>query len=1155
MRYVSSRSFWFWSVLLAAVVATLAGSAPPAHAVSGSATIEAKELLKLRGCGREKGTTSVQLLLRDDGRWSLTSSALMVGGTYVASGRGDRKLTLTVDDDAALRTYLEERLTTQCGEAVAGVTLEPKKLRAKLNRPGTQVKLQFLHRIVSPERGKHRVGGKGTLGPLPSTTTSSSTSTVTSSTTSSTTTTAVPPCENGVQDGDETDVDCGGGTCSGCADGEGCALGSDCLSRFCDNGSCVDPCPTQPAGTPCADDGNACTVDECDGSTCQHTPAGSGTVCRDAAGPCDVAETCDGTAAPCPADQLLSGNECRPSDGECDVAEVCDGVSAGCPADVFTSAGTTCRESVDDCDAVEECTGASADCPDDGLLGAETVCRAASDDCDAEEVCTGRSVLCPDDFVKQADTLCRESTGAGDPAELCDGMNAACPPDVTSTTTTSTTTASTTTTAIVSGCFVDQGDGTIRDTCTTLQWEMKENASGLHDVGGRYSWAGCCGGDCSTSANLCQPDAAAAATCAAEAPAGVPGCSVCAAGTCDVDPNGLGASTTVFDWVNQVNASSYAGYDDWRLAVDFGPGDLRDELRGILLEQFPSDCPSPCIDPIFGPTDEWAYWTSTGTAVGTAWYVIFEGGAGNAGFTGTTSMQSAFAVRAVRESECIRDLCQVGDCGLIDDGCGGMRDCGEARTFCFADECGMAFSNCGGFIECGGCFGEPCDELTPCAFELVCGSEGTCGSRLGGPCSSDAECGEGECLCTSGLEICDENGCVCDSAGGECVANLDRPCTGSGDCAEGLVCSPTTSTCKKDLGESCSPVCPFDGSIEYPAPLECAVWTDAACASGSCFKNALDPANATQVGTPQCCVGLDEQCQDDTDCCKGNYGFGGGLDFRPRHCVDDLGSGTKRCKRLSLTGEECEIRDDCLDPADECTNDVCTSASIIQLRKGDVCTPGDTQRVCDVDPDTGQQLSCTDCNPENQGFRCIPQVVADSGCCNNGRVDQQFCGSWPAKCCDWECTNVTTDAENCSDCGASCDLLLTDPWVAACNSPPTCSPDFNGGGSTAALSACQLGGKCGGGGQGQVFEVCVPEGEYGCLDGGEDDVCCIAAATPQFFDDAVTTGSYENLTIATGCFTDDGCDEGFECVRECGRDKSGALYDRSCEAQGVCLPE
>jgi hypothetical protein len=47
-------------------------------------------------------------------------------------------------------------------------------------------------------------------------------------------------CSDGQKNGDETDVDCGG-SCSPCADQDGCATASDCLSSVCSNGICQAP--------------------------------------------------------------------------------------------------------------------------------------------------------------------------------------------------------------------------------------------------------------------------------------------------------------------------------------------------------------------------------------------------------------------------------------------------------------------------------------------------------------------------------------------------------------------------------------------------------------------------------------------------------------------------------------------------------------------------------------------------------------------------------------------------------------------------------------------------------------------------------------------------------------------------------------------------
>src|SRR5439155_26841938 len=87
--------------------------------------------------------------------------------------------------------------------------------------------------------------------------------------------------------------------------------------------------------TEACDDGNLVNGDCCS-SACAIEAAA--TVCRAAAGVCDVQETCTGSSPTCPAD-AKSTAVCRASAGICDVAESCDGVGDNCPADGFVTAG------------------------------------------------------------------------------------------------------------------------------------------------------------------------------------------------------------------------------------------------------------------------------------------------------------------------------------------------------------------------------------------------------------------------------------------------------------------------------------------------------------------------------------------------------------------------------------------------------------------------------------------------------------------------------------------------------------------------------------------------------------------------------------------------------------------------------------------------
>ncbi|MDC3956456.1 hypothetical protein KEG38_21530 [Polyangium jinanense] len=62
------------------------------------------------------------------------------------------------------------------------------------------------------------------------------------------------PCSNGVQDGDESDVDCGGTSCPACQDGAACGVESDCVSHFC---SVRQLCAPADGRVTCGEEGEA----------------------------------------------------------------------------------------------------------------------------------------------------------------------------------------------------------------------------------------------------------------------------------------------------------------------------------------------------------------------------------------------------------------------------------------------------------------------------------------------------------------------------------------------------------------------------------------------------------------------------------------------------------------------------------------------------------------------------------------------------------------------------------------------------------------------------------------------------------------------------------------------------------------------------------
>lgn len=78
-----------------------------------------------------------------------------------------------------------------------------------------------------------------------------------------------PSCTDQAKSGAETDIDCGGGTCSPCADDKGCAIATDCVSNSCVNNICSAPSCTNGVL-----DGQESDLD-CGGTLCDRCTAGA----------------------------------------------------------------------------------------------------------------------------------------------------------------------------------------------------------------------------------------------------------------------------------------------------------------------------------------------------------------------------------------------------------------------------------------------------------------------------------------------------------------------------------------------------------------------------------------------------------------------------------------------------------------------------------------------------------------------------------------------------------------------------------------------------------------------------------------------------------------------------------------------------------------
>jgi len=294
--------------------------------------------------------------------------------------------------------------------------------------------------------------------------------------------TPAPTCTDAVQNGNETDVDCGGPNCPACAEGKRCATATDCATGVCTGGVCVAPppacsadvCGAQHGCPPCANGktcaaGGDCTSGHCSGGVCvQCASAGDCTsitpaACHEvtcAAGVCGQAAVGAGTA--CPGGTCDASGSCVAQTPQCTTAADC-GTDTTCTSYTCTSgtcgtfvasagtpAGSTCTNGTQAnyvCDghgnSVQEST---VDCG--AYLCSNNTCLtscSAPTDCDATHTCVNGDCVpkctinapCP---VPNGTGMCNaqgicEVAGCnqgfldcdGNPANGCEFMGTTCP--------------------------------------------------------------------------------------------------------------------------------------------------------------------------------------------------------------------------------------------------------------------------------------------------------------------------------------------------------------------------------------------------------------------------------------------------------------------------------------------------------------------------------------------------------------------------------------------------------------------------------------------------------------------------------------------------------------------------------------------------------
>ncbi len=176
----------------------------------------------------------------------------------------------------------------------------------------------------------------------------------------------LPSCIDGVLNNSEKDIDCGGPKCaSTCVDGTPCDVPSDCASAHCVDGLCCD--------TACFTTCQACAASK--------KTSGDDGVCGPAKQALDPHNDCDVTPP----------DTCGDSSGNCDGAGACEKYSMLTPCGTPAACSNGVQTNPDNCNGAGVCTDNGTQ-PCSPYACGDTACKtscATDNDCAAEAYCTG----------------------------------------------------------------------------------------------------------------------------------------------------------------------------------------------------------------------------------------------------------------------------------------------------------------------------------------------------------------------------------------------------------------------------------------------------------------------------------------------------------------------------------------------------------------------------------------------------------------------------------------------------------------------------------------------------------------------------------------------------------------------------------------------
>ena len=340
-------------------------------------------------------------------------------------------------------------------------------------------------------------------------------------------------CSDGIKNGDETDVDCGG-SCAPCSSGSDCLGDTDCLSGICDGGICQDDCLAAffgPSCLPCScvsgtcDDGyrgsGACTCDVgWTGASCDACASGyygpSCTACTCVNGTCD--------------DGLSGSGDCSCATGWAGAScEACASGYFGATCAACTCVNGTCDEGLEGtgaCTCDSGWAGASCAACDVGYFGATcAACTCVNGTCDEGLEGTG-ACTCDSGWAGASCAVC-DVGYFGETCAACTCANGTCDEGLEGT----------------GACTCDSGwagascaacdVGYFGETCTACTCANGTCDEGLEGTGDCTCDSGWTGASCAACDVGYFGETCAACTCAnGTCDEGLEGTGTCLAGTC-----------------------------------------------------------------------------------------------------------------------------------------------------------------------------------------------------------------------------------------------------------------------------------------------------------------------------------------------------------------------------------------------------------------------------------------------------------------------------------------------------------------------------------------------------------------------------------------------------------------------------------------------